>query len=188
MRSSNRARKALTASNRHWGYMSIRAVRQTPYKKYNGTAPNERTDTVIPYRIEHVYVLESGFNFWPCTCRAQTSLQPPLAPPDASSHCLLGFLLFFFKYTIAEMKATSKLRPPHPSAERPLQGVRGSLLSVNWDHVERTDLACYHFRKPYKCPRCHALCHAPKIHTHLHAAVTRYATPPKSIRTCMRGC
>ena len=62
MRSSNRARKALTASNRHWGYMSIRAVRQTPYKKYNGTAPNERTDTVIPYRIEHVYVLESGFN------------------------------------------------------------------------------------------------------------------------------
>ena len=46
--------------------MSIRAVRQTPYKKYNGTAPNERTDTVIPYRIAHVYVLESGLNFWPC--------------------------------------------------------------------------------------------------------------------------
>ena len=73
MRSSNRARKALTASNRHWGYMSIRAVRQTPYKKYNGTAPTERTDTVIPYRIEHVYVLESGFNFWPCTCTSCTS-------------------------------------------------------------------------------------------------------------------
>ena len=36
------------------------------------------------------------------------------------------------------------------------------------DHVERTDPARYHFRKPYKCPRCHALCHAPKIHTHLH--------------------
>ena len=30
------------------------------------------------------------------TCRAQTSLQPPLALPDASSHCLLGFLLSFF--------------------------------------------------------------------------------------------
>ena len=29
--SSNRARKALTTSYRHWGYMSIRAVRQTPY-------------------------------------------------------------------------------------------------------------------------------------------------------------
>ena len=58
--------KALTASNRHWGYMSIRTVRQTPYKKYNGTAPTERTDTVIPYRIAHVYVLESGLNFWPC--------------------------------------------------------------------------------------------------------------------------
>ena len=43
--------------------MSIRAVRQTPYKKYNGTAPTERTDTVIPYRIAHVYVLESGLNF-----------------------------------------------------------------------------------------------------------------------------
>ena len=43
---------------------------------------------------------------------------------------------------------------------------------VKWDHVERTDPARYHFRKPYKCPRCHArghaLCHAPKIHTHLH--------------------
>ena len=64
--SSNRARKALTASNRHWGYMSIRAVRQTPYKKYNGTSPTERTDTVIPYRIAHVYVLESGLDFWPC--------------------------------------------------------------------------------------------------------------------------
>ena len=38
------------------------------------------------------------------TCRAQTSLQPPLALPDTSSHCLLGFLFFFFKYTIAEMK------------------------------------------------------------------------------------
>ena len=41
-----------------------------------------------------------------------------------------------------------------------------------WDHVERKDPACYHFRKPCKCPRCHArghaLCHAPKIHTHLH--------------------
>ena len=36
------------------------------------------------------------------------------------------------------------------------------------DHVEITDPARYHFRKPYKCPRCHALCHAPKIHTHLH--------------------
>ena len=70
MRSSKRARKALTASNRHWGYMSIRAVRQTPYKKYNGTAPNERTDTVIPYRIEHVYVLESGLHFWPCMATA----------------------------------------------------------------------------------------------------------------------
>ena len=129
MRSSNRARKALTASNRHWGYMSIRAVRQTLYKKYNGTAPNERTDTVIPYRIEHVYVLESGFNFWPCNlamCRAQTSLQPPLALHDSSPHRLLGSL--FFKYTIAEMKATSKLRLPHPSAERPLEGVRGSFL------------------------------------------------------------
>ena len=33
-----------------------------------------------------------------------------------------------------------------------------------WDHVERTDPARYHFRKPYKCPRCHA----PQIHTHLH--------------------
>ena len=36
------------------------------------------------------------------------------------------------------------------------------------DHVERTDPARYHFRKPYKCRRCHALCHAPKIHTYLH--------------------
>ena len=34
------------------------------------------------------------------------------------------------------MKATSKLRPPHPSAERPLQGVRGSFLSVNCSHAE----------------------------------------------------
>ena len=46
--------------------MSIRAVRQTPYKKYNGTAPTERTDTVILYHIAHVYVHESGLNFWPC--------------------------------------------------------------------------------------------------------------------------
>ena len=130
--------------------MSIRTVRQTPYKKYNGTAPTERTDTVIPYRTAHVYVLESGLNFWPsfylrsrdgtserrdtvflrspftsgfsgrlatsmataepasllatnsnlrgpfmATCRAQTSLQPPLALPDASSQGLLGFLFFF---------------------------------------------------------------------------------------------
>ena len=70
------------------------------------------------------------------TCRAQTSLQPPLALPYASSHCLLGFLLFL-KYTI-EMKATLKLRPPHPSAERPLQGVRGSLLSVHCSHADIT--------------------------------------------------
>ncbi len=38
--------------------------------------------------------------------------------------------------------------------------------------MERTDPARYHFRKPYKCPLCHArghaLCHAPKILTHLH--------------------
>ena len=74
------------------------------------------------------------------TCRAQTLLQPPLALPDASSHCLLGFLLFFFflKYTITEMKATSKLRPPHPSSERPLQGVHGSFLSVNCPHANIT--------------------------------------------------
>ena len=26
----------------------------------------------------------------------------------------------------------------------------------------------YHFRKPYNCPHCHALCHAPKIRMHLH--------------------
>jgi len=38
-------------------------------------------------------------------------------------------------YTIAEMKATSKLRPPHPSVQRPLQGVRGSFLSVNRPHA-----------------------------------------------------
>ena len=63
----------------------------------------------------------------------------PLALPDTSSQCLLGFLLFFFfKYTIADMKATSKLRPPHPSAERPLQGVRGSFLSVNCPHADIT--------------------------------------------------
>ena len=30
--------------------------------------PTERTDTVIPYRIAHVYVLESGLDFWPCSC------------------------------------------------------------------------------------------------------------------------
>ena len=34
--------------------------------------------------------------------------------------------------------------------------------------MERTDPARYHFRKPYKFSRCHALCHAPKVHTHLH--------------------
>jgi len=54
----NRARKTLTDPNRHWGYISIRAVRQTLYKKIHGTAaPNERTETVIPYRIAHVYIL-----------------------------------------------------------------------------------------------------------------------------------
>ena len=46
--------------------MLIRAVTQTPYKKYNGTAPTECTNTVIPYHIVHVYVLESGSKFWPC--------------------------------------------------------------------------------------------------------------------------
>ena len=30
------------------------------------------------------------------------------------------------------------------------------------------DPACNHFRKPYNFPGCHALCHAPKIHMHLH--------------------
>ena len=54
-RSSNRARKALTASNRHWGYMSIRAVRQTT---------TERSDAVIPYRIAHI---ESGSRFGLCS-------------------------------------------------------------------------------------------------------------------------
>ena len=48
------------------------------------------------------------------------------------------FIFIFLKYTIAEMKATSKLRPPHPSAERPLQGVRGSFLSVNCPHADIT--------------------------------------------------
>jgi len=47
------------------------------------------------------------------TCRAQTSCQPPLALPDASSHCLLGFL-HIFKYTITSyikaFTATSKRR------------------------------------------------------------------------------
>jgi len=37
------------------------------YKKYNGTAPTERTDTLIPCRIAHVYILESGLDFWPCS-------------------------------------------------------------------------------------------------------------------------
>ena len=41
-----------------------------------------------------------------------------------------------FGETTAEMKATSKLRPPHPSAERPLQGVRGRFLSVNCPHAD----------------------------------------------------
>ena len=50
---------------------------------------------------------------------------------------LLPFF-FFLKNTIAEMKATSKLRLPHPSAEGPLQGVRGSFLSVNCPHADIT--------------------------------------------------
>ena len=80
------------------------------------------------------------------TCTAQTSVQLPLALPDSSSHCLLGFFpFFFFKYTIAEMKATSKLRPPHPSAERPLQGVRGSFLSVNCPHADITSSNVQYF-------------------------------------------
>ena len=50
------------------------------------------------------------------TCRAQTSLQPPVALPDTSSHSLLGFLLFFKVYNsrdesyIKAPTATSKRR------------------------------------------------------------------------------
>ena len=67
--------------------MSIRAVRQTPYKKYNGTAPTKRTDTVIPYRIAHVYVLESGLDFWPCTDGLQRNVHS------------VGFLVYLVETT-----------------------------------------------------------------------------------------
>ena len=77
--------------------MSIRAVRQTPYKKYNGTAPNERTDTVIPYRIAHVYVLELGLDFWPCTyipffLPLLSPFLPSIVPPSPPLSLLLTFL------------------------------------------------------------------------------------------------
>ena len=103
-----------------------------PWQWHSPQVPGNQFKSPYTYRSK----LRGPFN---ATCRAQTSLQPPLALPDASSHCLLGFLLFFFlKYTIAEMKATSKLRTPHPSTKRPLQGVRGSFLSVNCPHADIT--------------------------------------------------
>ena len=127
--SLNRARKVLTASYRHWGYMSIRAVRQTPYISYEGTAPTEHSDTVIPYRIAHVYVLESGLNFWPCTDRSRAA--DFMAKRKAKLH-------FSYLYSPSQHFITLPARflcfltlpPPHPSADRSLQGVRGCLLSV----------------------------------------------------------
>lgn len=47
---------------------------------------------------------------------------------DNSSHYLLGFFALF-KYAITQMKGTSKLWLPQPSANRPLQGAHGSCLS-----------------------------------------------------------
>ena len=82
--------------------MSIQAVRQTPYKNYNGTAPTERTDTVIPYRIAHVYVLESGLDFWPCTvsqcCVSGSELvcvSPLVVHQLACKLCSLSQILLF---------------------------------------------------------------------------------------------
>ena len=72
-----------------------------------------------------------------CVQSLKSSLQLPLVLPDSSSHCLLSFFAVFF-FSIAEMKAISKLRSLHPSAERPLQGMRGSILSVNCPHADIT--------------------------------------------------
>ena len=60
------------------------------------------------------------------------------SPPSQFITLPARFLCFFLKYTIAEMKAIFKLRSPHPSAEMPLQGVRGSFLSVNCPHADIT--------------------------------------------------
>ena len=43
------------------------------------------------------------------------------------------------------MKATSKLRPLHSSAERPLQEVRGSVLSEHCPHADIISSNVMHF-------------------------------------------
>ena len=101
----------------------FKPFRSPGYLHGNGIA---RKSPGNQFKSPYSYRSKPRGQFMP-TCRAQTPLQPPLALPDTSSQCLLGFLLF--KYTIAEMKATSKLRPPHPRAERPLQVVRVSFIS-----------------------------------------------------------
>ena len=119
-----------------WFFLDLRLLPALPIA---WLPPWQRHSPQVSWQPIQIFVFLQIEAAWPIYGYVQSPDFNP-ATSATSSHCLLGFLLlfFFFKYTIAEMKATSKLRLPHPSAERPLQGVRGSLLSVNCPHADVT--------------------------------------------------
>ena len=99
-----------------------------------------------------------------CSCSSSQVRRLSLTSHLSSSAAARSRSCFIHAVSLS-ISAFSSRAPSSYSATR---RVAVSISYLRADHVERTDLARYHFRKPYKCPRCHALCHAPKIHTHLH--------------------
>ena len=73
------------------------------------------------------------------TCRAQTSLQLPLALPDSSSHCLLGFLLFSI-LKVYNSRDKSYFKAPTATSKRREATSRGAweFLSVNCPNADIT--------------------------------------------------
>ena len=71
------------------------------------------------------------------TCRAQTSLQLPLALPDSSPHCLLGFLHFLKVYNSRD---ESYFKAPTATSKRREATSRGA-----WEFLISKLPTCRHY-------------------------------------------
>ena len=121
------------ASDVTWSFLDLHLLPALPlawlppWQRHSPQVSWQPIQTSVFLQIEAarpIYGYVQSPNFTPATS------SPPSRFITLPARLLAFFFFFFFKYTIAEMKATSKLRPPHPSAERPLQGVRGSFYQL----------------------------------------------------------
>ena len=121
-----------------WISVYLRPFRSPGYFHGNGIA---RKSPGNQFKSPYSYISKPRGPFM-ATCRAQTSLQPPLAPPDASSHCLLGFLLFlkFFKVSLYNSRDERYIKAPTATSKRREATSRGA-----WESFISKLPACRHY-------------------------------------------